>query len=176
MKKGYRLTLFMLSVGIFFLIVCSANLGAKEKKQEEQGESIPKLFVPRSPSTENFSCTKCHLYRAADRNKRVLKEYHVSIELKHAEEQRWCYDCHEGDKLRLQNGRLVGFDTSYYLCGQCHGTIFRDWKAGIHGKRTGMWNGEKQYRLCVSCHDPHSPRFKPLEPKQAPMMPKEIKG
>jgi hypothetical protein len=54
------------------------------------------------------------------------------------------------DVLRLANGDLVSFEESYNLCGQCHGTIFRDWKAGIHGKRTGEWNGKKQYRLCVT--------------------------
>jgi len=43
---------------------------------------------------------------------------------------------------------VIPFTESYYLCGQCHGDIFRDWKAGVHGKRTGMWNGKKEYVLC----------------------------
>lgn len=92
----------------------------------------------------------------------------------HAKQQRWCLDCHntnDRDKLRLANGDLVSFKESYYLCGQCHGTIFRDWKAGIHGKRTGMWNGKKLYRLCVHCHNPHSPRFKQLTPMPPPDKP-----
>ena len=58
----------------------------------------------------------------------------------------WCFDCHNPDnrdKLRLANGKLVKFEESYILCGQCHGTILREWKAGLHGKRTGMWNGDK---------------------------------
>ena len=77
--------------------------------------------------------------------------------------------------FRLANGDLVSFEESYNLCGQCHGTIFRDWKAGIHGKRTGEWNGRKQYRLCVHCHNPHSPRFKPIKPLPPPDKPLEIK-
>ena len=80
--------------------------------------------------------------------------------------RRWCLDCHnpdDRDKLRLANGDLVSFEESYYLCGQCHGTIFRDWKAGIHGKRTGEWNGRKQYRLCVHCHNPHNPKIQTHE-------------
>jgi hypothetical protein len=39
---------------------------------------------------------------------------------------------------------------------------------GIHGKRTGQWNGRKEYLLCAHCHNPHNPRFKPLPPKAPP--------
>jgi len=48
----------------------------------------------------------------------------------------------------------VPFTASYELCGQCHGDKYRDWKVGVHGKRTGMWNGKKTYYLCVNCHNP----------------------
>jgi hypothetical protein len=165
-----------MAIAVIILILSLPNgAKAKEDVRDEPKNDIPKLFAPRARPTENFPCSKCHSYRAMDRSKRKLVEYHTGIELKHAEEQRWCYDCHDGDKLRLQNGQLVPFDKSYYLCGQCHGTIFRDWKAGVHGKRTGAWNGEKLYRLCVSCHDPHQPKFKPLEPKQPPMKSEDIK-
>lgn len=90
----------------------------------------------------------------------------------------WCFDCHNPDnrdKLRMANGKLVSFEESYNLCGQCHGTILREWKAGLHGKRTGMWNGEKQYRLCVHCHSPHDPRFKQMKPLPPPVRPTDIK-
>jgi hypothetical protein len=62
--------------------------------------------------------------------------------------------------LRLASGATVPFTESYRLCGQCHGDKFRDWRAGIHGKRVGSWDGAKTYLLCVSCHNPHSPGFK----------------
>jgi hypothetical protein len=100
--------------------------------------------------------------------------FHTEI----AKEQRWCLDCHNAndrDVLRSASGKLISFEESYYLCGQCHGTIFRDWKAGVHGKRTGLWNGKKQYRLCVHCHTPHWPKFKPLKPMPPPLKPDEIK-
>ena len=100
---------------------------------------------------------------------------HTSISLRHAEAQRWCLDCHEGDRLRLPNGELVDYERSYVLCGQCHGTVFRDWKVGIHGTRTGAWNGEQYYRVCVSCHDAHQPRFKAIEPKPAPIRPANLR-
>jgi len=112
--------------------------------------------------------------------RRDLEDEHVEISgmFNHASRQRWCLDCHnpdDRDKLRLANGDLVSFEKSYNLCGQCHGTIFRDWKAGIHGKRTGEWNGKKLYRLCVHCHNPHSPGFKPIKPLPPPNNPLEIK-
>ncbi len=104
---------------------------------------------------------------------------HVEIRLRHDEEHRWCLDCHDAqnrDFLRLASGALVPFTESYRLCGQCHGTQYRDWKSGIHGKRTGYWDGAKRYLLCVHCHNPHSPRFAPLQPLPPPVRPQFLRG
>jgi len=141
-------------------------------------DDIPDYFVPPPPFSEDiFPCSECHADIVPDETRREL-DFHEDIVLKHAEEQRWCLDCHnpnDRDKLRSASGQLISFEESYYLCGQCHGTIFRDWKAGVHGKRTGMWNGKKQYRLCVHCHNPHQPRFKPLAPLPPPVRPEDMK-
>ena len=141
-------------------------------------DDIPDYFVPPPPFSEDiFPCSDCHADMEVNETRREL-DAHEDIVLKHAEGQRWCLDCHnpnDRDKLRLVSGQLISFEESYSLCGQCHGTIFRDWKAGVHGKRTGYWNGKKQYRLCVHCHNPHSPRFKPLEPLPPPVRPDDLK-
>jgi hypothetical protein len=53
------------------------------------------------------------------------------------------------------------------LCAKCHGTIYRDWKAGVHGRENGYWNtqlGDKTKLRCIQCHDPHSPKFKDMKP------------
>jgi hypothetical protein len=141
---------------------------------------IPQFFVPPPPFSEDiFPCSDCHEDQEVNPQRRVLEDMHEEIQIiNHNEEERWCLDCHnpdDRDVLRLASGRLVSFEESYYLCGQCHGTIFRDWKAGIHGRRTGEWNGEKTYRLCVHCHNPHQPRFKPISPQPPPVKPKNIK-
>jgi len=141
---------------------------------------LPKYFVPPPPFSEGiFPCSECHADMEVNPTRRKLEMFHADIELKnHAEDQRWCLDCHnpdDRDVLRLASGKLISFEESYYLCGQCHGTIFRDWKAGVHGKRTGEWNGNKVYRLCVHCHNPHQPRFKPLVPKPPPVHPADIR-
>lgn len=131
--------------------------------------------VPRPPFSEGvFPCTQCHAQMKPNPQRRVLKDYHEEIVLHHAEGQRWCTDCHnllDRDKLRLVSGELIDFSESYRLCGQCHGDKFRDWKVGIHGKRTGNWNGDKQYLLCVHCHNPHDPKFKSLKPLPPPERP-----
>lgn len=135
-----------------------------------------KIFaVPRPPFSEGaFPCSQCHKYMKPNEKRRTLTEYHTEIVLHHAEGQRWCTDCHNlvnRDKLRLVSGELVDFTESYRLCGQCHGDKFRDWKVGVHGKRTGDWNGDKQYLLCVHCHNPHDPKFKALKPMPPPDRP-----
>lgn len=100
---------------------------------------------------------------------------HKNVTLNHGGVRVWCLDCHHPEQrnylLPLSDGVLIKFEQSYLLCGKCHGTKFRDWRSGIHGKRTGQWNGQKTYFLCVNCHDPHSPRFKPLQPMAAPNKP-----
>jgi len=141
---------------------------------------IPEFFVPPPPFSEGiFPCSDCHADQETNPERRVLEDMHEDIKIiNHNEEERWCLDCHNPDDrdfLRLASGRLVSFEESYYLCGQCHGTIFRDWKAGIHGRRTGEWNGVKTYRLCVHCHNPHQPRFQPIAPLPPPVKPKDIK-
>ncbi len=139
---------------------------------------IPKYMVPSPPFTEGiFPCSDCHQYLKVNPKRRALHEPHEDIKLRHAPGM-WCLDCHSAknrDKLHLINGKLIDFKQLYFLCGQCHGTIFRDWKAGVHGKRTGEWNGKKLYRLCTNCHSPHEPHFKPLTPKPPPIPPSEIK-
>ena len=137
-------------------------------------DDYPGYILPSGRSPGNLPCAKCHDYRTEDRSKRELVKYHTDIQLQHGDKQRWCFDCHDGEKLRLQNRQVIDFSESYLLCGQCHGTILRDWKAGIHGKRSGSWAGDKLYRVCASCHDPHQPKFKAIEPKQPPVKPSDL--
>lgn len=150
-----------------------------EPQSASRGSGIPEYFAPPPPFSEGiFPCSECHADMEVNLERRELELFHDDIRLKHAGPEQWCLDCHnpdDRDRLRLISGRLIEFNESYFLCGQCHGTIFRDWKAGVHGKRTGEWNGKKLYRLCVHCHNPHQPRFQPLKPKPPPVRPGEIK-
>lgn len=164
MKKKYKIILLV----VFFCFL-SYFLFSKEESS--------KKFAP-TEELSYFPCSDCHNNRKTNPNRRVLKEEHLDIVFDHAEESRWCLDCHDPKKrnwLRLTAGKLISFDKSYVLCGQCHGTIYRDWKVGVHGKRTGFWNGEKVYRVCVHCHNPHNPKFKPLKPLPPPLRPGKLR-
>lgn len=136
--------------------------------------SQDRVEVPPPPFSEGiYPCSACHADLTVDRTRRELAA-HTEIVLKHDQEHRWCLDCHDAanrDVLHLASGEPVKFEESYRLCGQCHGEKYRDWRAGVHGRRVGEWNGAKQYLLCVHCHNPHEPRFKPLQPKPAPRPP-----
>ena len=143
----------------------------QQPREEAEREEVE---VPPPPFSEGiFPCSSCHADMPVDRTRRELG-FHTEIELKHDEEHRWCLDCHNADDrdyLHLASGELVPFDESYRLCGQCHGEKYRDWRAGVHGRRTGDWNGHKTYLLCAHCHDPHQPRFAPIAPMPAPIPP-----
>ena len=135
-----------------------------------------RVEVPPPPFSDGiFPCTTCHNEgMPANRARRTLEDMHTDIVLKHDEEHRWCLDCHDADhrdQLHLASGEPVPFEESYRLCGQCHGEKYRDWRAGVHGRRVGEWNGAKRYLLCVHCHSPHQPRFKPMAPQPAPQRP-----
>jgi hypothetical protein len=138
-----------------------------------------RLEVPPPPFSEGiFPCSACHEGMEVDRTRRPLG-MHDEIVLQHDEEHRWCLDCHNAtdrDALHLASGERVPFEESYRLCGQCHGEKYRDWRAGVHGRRTGDWNGEKKYLLCAHCHDPHRPQFQPIAPLAAPVRPSRADG
>ncbi len=121
-----------------------------------------------------FPCSNCHAGMEVGTKRRQLRDEHTDITLQHAGDQLWCLDCHhpsERDTLQLLTGKTLPFTESYRLCGQCHGEKLRDWQMGIHGRRSGYWNGTQETLLCAACHDPHKPAFKPLVPMPAPQRP-----
>ncbi len=177
---------------VFLTVVASAALIAK-RSDRAAGEPPPppppgkhapatvpgdEIEVPPPPFSDGvFPCTDCHAKgNEVDHTRRELSEHDFKFE--HDAEHRWCLDCHNADdrdKLRLADGSTIEFSESYKLCGQCHGDKYRDWRAGVHGRRTGMWDGHKKYLLCVNCHNPHSPRFKPLKPEPPPVPPERLR-
>ena len=170
------IALGVLALGATVAIPAAASGPAKAeappaKKVEALIQAAPPPLDP-----ETFPCSQCHV-ESPDRTRRELA-FHDEIQARfsHDAEHRWCLDCHDAenrDVLHLSNGDPVPFTESYRLCGQCHGDKYRDWRVGVHGKRIGRWDGEKTYFLCVSCHDPHAPKFQPLKPMPPPKRPEE---
>ena len=173
--------------GVLCLLGAAAAMagGARSQPPASRSQAPPaaptapapdeRVEVPPPPFTDGiFPCSSCHASMPVNRTRRELTEFHTDIVLKHDEQHRWCLDCHDADhrdQLHLASGTPVPFGESYVLCGQCHGEKLRDWRAGVHGRRTGQWNGHKTYLLCAHCHNPHQPRFKAIQPMPAPVRP-----
>ncbi len=182
MTRLLRLSILPWVAACLLAFAATAVTAEEHKKSHAAVAEAPKdlVQVPKPPFSEGiFPCSQCHDPKAMAPNttRRVLKDMHTDISLHHGPDSRWCLDCHDAynrDNLHLAGGKLVSFNTSYQLCGQCHGDKLRDWRVGIHGKRTGSWNGAKQYLLCVHCHNPHSPHFKSLKPMPPPARPEAI--
>ncbi len=137
---------------------------SSDARAEPRKAEPPLVEAKPPPFSEGiFPCSACHT-EPGDRTRRQLA-FHEDIQeiFDHDSEHRWCLDCHDSadrDVLKLASGEAVPFTESYRLCGQCHGDKYRDWRAGVHGKRVGQWDGQKTYFLCVNCHNPHTPSFK----------------
>jgi len=187
-KNNYLKTLFIpLTISLLFLIGCAENEPFKDmtynnvgisQSENKQDQDIA-VAAPIFHEDGIFPCSDCHADEETNTRRRKLVDMHeeISQSFNHDSANRWCLDCHNADDrdyLHLANGKLIPFKESEKLCGQCHGDKYRDWKVGVHGKRTGNWNGKKQYRLCVQCHNPHSPHFKPLKPMPPPVREEDI--
>lgn len=118
------------------------------------------------------ACNECHriIDSPAEQHRPMVQHTHIA--LRHGLNAN-CFNCHDKkdrEKLVLYRGETIPFDEAPRLCSQCHGTVYRDWQRGTHGKTMGSWDAGsgKQRRLdCMQCHDPHAPAypfFKPLPP------------
>ncbi len=151
--------------------------------QEPDRKAEQEFPVPFKPLPKTITpCRACHGPEKdfpVNFKRREALLVHRNIQLNHGGVRVWCLDCHHPDKrnylLPLSDGKLITFEHSYLLCGKCHGTKFRDWRNGIHGKRTGFWNGKKQYLLCTNCHNPHQPKYLPIPPMPPPKKPRTPK-
>jgi hypothetical protein len=119
------------------------------------------------------NCNGCHQIFTSAHGGGERPNYHTEIQLSHGMNAR-CVNCHDPEnreRLTLRDGSTVPYAETPMLCAQCHGTVFRDWQAGTHGKTLGSWvtGAAAQRRLtCNECHDPHAPRYMPMQPLPGP--------
>ncbi len=116
-----------------------------------------------------YNCMECHkLLPAKWHYDRPLNE-HQDITLDHGN-NRFCLNCHHPTNRNTfvdYDGTEIAEADVVLLCAKCHGTIYRDWKAGVHGRPNGFWDeakGIKTKLRCIQCHNPHQPKFQPMKP------------
>lgn len=120
----------------------------------------------------SYDCMECHrLFPARwhyGGDHRPLNE-HRDIILDHGN-NRFCLNCHHPTNRNAfvdYDGAEIAQADVVELCAKCHGTIYRDWQAGAHGRHNGFWKADLGGRTklrCIQCHDPHSPKFKAMKP------------
>ncbi len=118
----------------------------------------------RKDKIERFKCSQCHNNQSVH-VAQAAEVAHGDILLDHGgrEKPLSCFTCHnmeDRDSLETEAGVKVDMDHSYQMCAQCHFRQLKDWVGGAHGKRVSYWAGNRVVQSCVSCHNPHSPRFK----------------
>ncbi|MDP2338883.1 MAG: cytochrome c3 family protein [Bacteroidota bacterium] len=188
--RNIRIQVLLIAFYVVFLFGCKEKGSEADHKEIQKVSTVSVETIKAEKPNENaielppfsdgiYPCSDCHSDLVPNPVKRELTEMHeeISAMFDHDKENRWCTDCHDlnnRDFLKLASGKLLDFKESYKLCGQCHGEKLRDWKVGVHGKRTGYWNGKKEYMLCVHCHNPHSPKFKELTPEPPPIRQEDI--
>jgi hypothetical protein len=116
-----------------------------------------------------YNCMECHkLLPARWHYDRPMAE-HRDLKLEHGN-NRFCLNCHHPTNRNAfvdYDGSEIAQAEVVQLCAKCHGPIYRDWQAGVHGRSNGYWDarqGSKTKLRCIQCHDPHQPKFKPMPP------------
>jgi hypothetical protein len=132
---------------------------------------------PRPLPARADECNLCHLSKSLRfmPGKRVTELEHKGYPLEHGRIQMSCNSCHDANRsnfLRAVPMFPATWKNSSPVCQRCHAVVFRDWSHGVHGKRTGNWNGEKVQNHCIDCHNPHSVTYKPTQVIPAPVRPR----
>ncbi len=121
----------------------------------------------------SYDCMECHQHLNAKWHYDRPMVEHKNITLDHGN-NRFCLNCHHPTNRNAfvdYDGAEIREEDVVLLCAKCHGPTYRDWEAGVHGRRNGHWNekmGEQTRLRCIQCHDPHSPNFKSMKPLPAP--------
>ncbi len=139
-------------------------------------------LVRTKADLSDFDCYACHeknkppTLRFDTNNVLIVPKEHSDIVMGHGSHGRNnnCFNCHDENnltQLQTRDGHSVTFAESQRLCGSCHGPTYRDWEAGAHGRTSGYWDRSKgpiDRKICVDCHNPHSPKFPPRQPAPGP--------
>jgi len=128
-----------------------------------------------------YDCMECHRIVEVKWHRDRVRVEHEGITLQHGN-NRFCLNCHNSTNMNAfvdYDGSAIAQQDVVLLCAKCHGTTYRDWREGAHGRRNGFWDtarGDQTRLRCIQCHDPHHPKFKALEALPAPSYPRRAAG
>ena len=179
------LTPLFLILAVVFLVGSNLTPEIAQDSKEKTSPFISTKYV-RDPVTEasflknnlKYECNSCHRNiedkgtGLGGKGKELVGE-HIKIKLEHGANDR-CLNCHHVKNREAfinHDGSEIPFQNSIDLCRKCHGPKYRDWELGIHGRPTGFWDSKKGVStkgVCNQCHDPHSPKFKAIQPFAGP--------
>lgn len=187
----YRKTVTTLRVGVlclFFWLFCqpaAAPFASDHINAFSAGNNVVDYtpvqgyFLPlklRRDTLFEYTCNECHRVFDTDEKRKQRIAEHVDLTLNHGKTIH-CLNCHHKtnrNAYTTNNGQEIPSDRPEELCSQCHGTTYRDWKAGAHGRAIGRWDGKGKGRnslVCTECHNPHNPEFPQLVPMAGPAIP-----
>lgn len=136
----------------------------------------PRLQPMLATGVYTYRCSDCHrIIPSPSETDRTLTQ-HREIDLRHGLNTR-CFNCHHRenrDAFVDDYGNEIPWNQPQLLCAKCHGTVYRDWQHGAHGRTNGFWDqrlGEQRRLRCIECHDPHWPPFAPMVPAPGPTSP-----
>jgi hypothetical protein len=139
-------------------------------------------LIQMKADLSDFDCYGCHekgkppTLRFDAKHNIIVPKEHSEVVMAHGQHDRNndCYNCHDERNLlvfQTRDGRELKLEESPPLCGSCHGPTYRDWEAGAHGRTGGYWRaeaGELTRKICVDCHNPHSPKIPTRTPLPGP--------
>jgi hypothetical protein len=178
---GYLPLPLFLALALFFL---AGGFGAPvpETAPVSVDSNLTEARPPRTMQTHpplveaggfERDCLDCHLLFRSRERETYGRFVHRDVVLDHGINDA-CLNCHDRENRNLLRGARdfpVRFTQSELLCARCHGTTFRDWIRGIHGRTDGFWDetaGPPRPLNCTQCHDPHRPGFAPFRPLPGP--------
>ncbi len=169
----------LLAVGFAFDLLGSItpvqqNMPVDRSYIEKKTVRDPLLEAPLYENAGfQYNCNSCHQhFNLSDKRGQRIAE-HTQLSLNHGSNDR-CMNCHNPQNLEAfvaHDGSTIEWQDSLQLCRKCHGPKYRDWAAGVHGRPNGYWDtgrGASVKAVCIACHDPHDPAFKPVAPAPGP--------
>lgn len=186
----------MSKVGLFCLILffssdikggsfalATDNIPVQQEKENRHSTTKAAIFLDASkiqlkehplPKRHN-ECSFCHIKkdRFFAKKSTALKLEHEGISHKHGKREMSCHMCHDINNhnyLIQTKGLQASFSNPSPVCARCHQERFRDWKRGLHGKRSGGWLVQTKTQFnCIDCHQPHSVKFPTMQTIEDPI-------